>query len=211
MAAVLACGEGAVLSHASAAVLWAFLLPMRGPIDVSVPTRNGRAEVKGLRVHRCASLSAPGHATRRRGIPVTTPARTVADLPQVLEPRLVRRARRQAELFGRLPLDSRGDRTRSDLESDFLDFCHRHGLPAPAVNAKIGRWTVDFVWPERRVAVETDDLPYHRGDVSFEDDHALELDLRLAGYDLRRLTGRQLRSNPAKVARTLRDALGLNG
>jgi very-short-patch-repair endonuclease len=209
MAAVLASGEGAVLSHASAAVLWAFLLPMRGRIDVSVPTQNGRTGARGVRLHRCSSLSAPGLVTCRHGIPVTTPARTVADLSQVLEPRLARRARRQAELFGRLRLDPRSDRTRSDLESDFLDFCRRHAIPAPEVNVKIGTWTVDFVWRKERVAVEADDLAYHRGDVSFEDDHALELDLRLAGYEFRRITGAQLDASPAKVARTLRDALGL--
>ncbi len=209
MAAVLSCGEGAVLSHASAAVLWTFLLPMRGLIDVSVPTQNGRTGPSAVRLHRCSSLNGPGLVTRRRGIPVTTPARTIADLPQVLEPRLVRRARRQAELFGRLRPDPLGDRSRSDLERDFLGFCGRHGIPAPEVNVKVGGWTVDFVWPEQRVAIETDDLAYHRGDVSFEDDHALELDLRLAGYEFRRLTGRQLRESPAKVARTIRDALGL--
>jgi hypothetical protein len=207
-AAVLASGKGAALSHASAAVLWRLLLPVRGPIDVSVPTADGRIGPGGVRLHRCRSLAAAGLVTQHRGIQVTTPARTVADLPGVVPPRLVRRARRQAELFGLLRLDPRGARTRSDLEDAFLRFCRDHGVPAPEANVKIGRWTVDFVWRRQRLAVETDDLAYHRGDVSFEDDHALELDVRLAGYEFRRFTGGQLRASPERVARDLRKAIG---
>jgi very-short-patch-repair endonuclease len=99
------------------------------------------------------------------------------------------------------------DRTRSDLERAFLRFCRRHGLPAPQVNVRVGRWTVDFLWPAARVAVETDSRGYHRGSVAFEDDHARDLDLRAQGYEVRRFTGRQLRENPAQVAADIRDAL----
>jgi len=207
MAAVLASGRDAALSHASAAAHWSLLRPIAGPVDVSVPTQAGRRRRPGIRLHRRASLRSED-IVRHRGIPVTTPARTIADLHGAVSPRLVRRATRQAEILGLL----RGsgvatDRTRSDLERDFLRFCRRHGLPAPEVNVRVGGWTVDFLWRAERVVVETDSLGYHRGSVAFEDDHARDLDLRAHGYDVRRFTGRQLRQNPAQVAADIQDAL----
>jgi len=101
------------------------------------------------------------------------------------------------------------DRTRSDLEWDFLRLCRRHRLPEPLVNVRIGRWTVDFLWPAERVAVETDSHRWHRGSVAFEDDHARELDLRQRGYAVRRYTGCQIREDAAGIVADLRDALGL--
>ena len=170
MAAVLACGDGAVLSHGSAAAHWGLLRPFDGPVDVSVPTHGGRRRRPGIRLHRCASLGTvhgPGKrfVTRLRDIPVTTPARTIADLPAVVQPQLVRRATRQAEVLG-LPLGDgiATDRTRSDLERDFLRLCRRHGLPRPEVNVRIGRWIVDFLWRRERLVVETDSYRWHRGD-----------------------------------------------
>jgi hypothetical protein len=78
MAAVLACGDGAVLSHRSAAALWG-LLPVRsGPVDVTIPASAGRKKRRGIRLHRSPSVISA--STRRSGIPVTTPARTIADL-----------------------------------------------------------------------------------------------------------------------------------
>jgi very-short-patch-repair endonuclease len=149
-------------------------------------------------------------ATRRLDIPVTTPARTIADLRGVSPAWEVRRAIRQAEL-DRLPLgrDVETDRTRSDLERDFLRLCRHYRLPAPEVNVRVGRWTVDFLWRAQRVVVETDSWGYHRGSVAFEDDHARDLDLRRRGLDVRRFTHRQVRDEPAHIAADLRDALAL--
>jgi Transcriptional regulator, AbiEi antitoxin len=146
MAAVLACGPGAVLSHRSAAALWDLLRPIEGPIDVSVPSQNGRRRRPGIRIHRCASLRR-GDITMRQLIPVTTPSRTVEDLQGIVSPQLHRRAIRQAEVQ-RFSLGPRirGDRTRSDLERDFLLLCGRYGFPRPEVNVKLGRWEVDFLW-----------------------------------------------------------------
>lgn len=106
--------------------------------------------------------------------------------------------------------DVNADRTRSDLERDFLRLCRRHGLPAPQVNVRIGRWTVDFLWPAERLAVETDSHRWHRGSVAFEDDHARDLDLRRRGYAVRRFTGRQIQEEAARIVADLRDALGLS-
>jgi len=86
----------------------------------------------------------------------------------------------------------------------------KQSSPAPQVNVRIGRWAVDFLWPGRRVAVETDGYRYHRGAIAFENDHARDLDLRRRGYDVRRFTGRQLRDEPAAIAADLWEALGLD-
>jgi very-short-patch-repair endonuclease len=215
MGAVLACGDGAVLSHRSAAALWGLLRPFDGPVEVSVASYGGRRRREGIRLHRCASLARRGDdggplVTRRRGIPATTPARTIADLRGVVSPRLHRRAIRQAELAGfALDPNIRTDGTRSDLETDFLALCRRAGLPKPEVNVRIGRWTVDFLWPVQRLAVETDSYRFHRGAVAFEDDRARDLGLRARGLRVRRFSERQVRGEAAQVAADLRDALGL--
>jgi very-short-patch-repair endonuclease len=212
MAAVLACGEGAVLSHRSAAVLWELLRPIDGPVDVSVPSSAGRGKRSGIVLHRRPTLAhrptgSPRLVTWRHRIPVTSPACTLADLVSVVPPHLVRRATRQAE-FARL-IDSTGsDRTRSDLEGDFLDLCRAHRIPAPEVNVKIGRLTVDFLWRHERVAVETDSYAYHRGQVSFQDDRARDLELRRRGLDVRRYSELQVNVAAAEVAADLRLALG---
>jgi hypothetical protein len=102
------------------------------------------------------------------------------------------------------------DRTRSDLETLFLEVCAHYRLPPPPeVNVKLGRWEVDFLWRSRKVVVETDYWSYHRGSVAFEDDHARELDLHAAGYTVLRFTDRQLEGEPARVVAVLRAALGI--
>jgi very-short-patch-repair endonuclease len=205
MAAVLACGEGAVLSHGSAAVLWKLLKPFDGPVHVSVPTAAGRKKRRGIHLHRTPALA---KVTYRDNIPVTTVARTIEDLRRSsFPPRLARRAIRQAELMG-LRLDGiETDRSRSDLEAAFLDLWRRHRLPPPEVNAKIGRWEVDFLWRAQKVVVEADTWTYHRGSVAFEDDHARDLDLRAAGYTVLRFTDRQLEEEPGRVVADVARAL----
>lgn len=209
MAAVLAGGPKAALSHTSAAALWGLLRPAAGPVDVSAPTQSGRRARPGIRLHRCRSLRAD-QTTSRRGIPVTTPARTIDDLRRVVPPWQLRRAIRQAELAG-YPLapDVPRDRTRSDLERDFLRLCRRHGIPAPEVNVRIGPWTVDFLWRAGRIAVETDFYGYHRGRVAFQEDRARDLALRRHGFAVHRFSEEQIDDRPAEVAADLRDALGL--
>lgn len=206
MAAVLACGEEAALSHGSAAVLWGFLKPLEGPVHVTSPSTSGKAQRAGIVLHRSPSLRRTGETRVRDRIPVTSPRRTIEDLPSVLPPYLVRRAKRQAEFQGhelRLPTD----RSRSDLETDFLSFCRRHGLPLPEVNVKVGRWEVDFLWPDQKLVVETDFFDYHRGATAFEDDHQRELDLRRMGYTVRRYTGAQLDDYPAEIVVELGEVL----
>ncbi|HVV89977.1 MAG TPA: hypothetical protein VHB53_05745, partial [Solirubrobacterales bacterium] len=162
----------------------------------------------GLQVHRSRTLT-PRDVTRRHGIVVTTPARTIEDIRGAIEPYLFRRALRQAELAGyRVPHLGRVRRTRSDLELLFLGLCDDHGLPRPLVNHRVHGHRVDFFWPAHRLAVETDSWDCHRGSVAFEDDHARDLELRAHGIATRRYTGDQMEVAPEAVVADLREALG---
>lgn len=225
-AAVLAAGGGpferrsllgrwrAALSHCSAASHWGLLRLTAGPVDVLVAGLGGRVRRPGIRVHQSRSL-APADVTLHKGIPVTTPARTISDLreamsagrPDALDERELRRAIRQANVLG-LPIgDENADRTRSDLERDFLLLCRRHDLTPPEVNVRLGRHLVDFLWREQRLVVETDSYVYHRGRAAFQDDRARDLDLTRLGYEVVRLSERQMNEEPDLVARTLEAAL----
>jgi hypothetical protein len=210
LAAVLAVGDEAVLSHTSAVALWQFLRPIAGPVHVTVSGDGGRRKRPGLQVHRSRTLS-PRDITRRHGIAVTTPARTIEDIRGEVEPYLFRRALRQAELAGHpVPHLDRVKRTRSDLELLFLGLCDRHGLPRPLVNHRLHGYRVDFYWPEQRLVVETDSWDYHRGSVAFEDDHDRDLELRAKGITVRRYTGDQLEAASDAVVADLRQELGLS-
>lgn len=217
MAAVLACGSAAVLSHGAAAVHWGLLRPLDGPIDVTVPHHNGRKRRRGIRLHRCATLGAPFQpsgsqkrpvlVTVRDRIPVTTVPRTLIDIRATLPPRLVRRAVRQAEFFGLGLGEIKTDGTRSDLERDFLRLWCRGGRLRPEVNVKIGGMTVDFLWREARLVVETDSYATHCGTVAFEDDRQRELRLRRLGYAVHRFSEEQLEAEPVAVVEDLVRAL----
>lgn len=151
LAAALACGDGAVISHLDAAVLWGLLRSQRrGPVHVTVPTRTGRARREGIRVHR-VPLTA-GDVTRRRGVAVTTVARTLVDVATLLDGRPLERALDEAHYLDLL--DSRvlaatldrnagragarrlgtvlaghepgSTRTRSELKERFLALCSAH-------------------------------------------------------------------------------------
>lgn len=207
IAAVLALGDGAVLSHGSAAALWDLLPPRDGPVDVSLPSRDGRRRRRGICIHRPLSLE-PEETTRRRGIPVTSPARTLADLRASVSARDVRRAVRQADFLGlSTGHDVASDRTRSELERRFLRLCRRHRLPEPVVNMRIGEMAVDFCWVEQKLVVETDGYKSHRGREAFEGDRARDLRLRMLGYEVLRLSHRQVFDEPERILATLRPLL----
>jgi very-short-patch-repair endonuclease len=232
MAAVLACGRpkpvrdvetmtildfwGAALSHRSALSLWALLPSTDGPVDVLISGVSGRGRRASIRLHRSRSLS-PADVTLRKGIPVTRPARAIADIRRVvsrpgalglISPRELRRAIRQADVLG-VPLgdDEKSDGTRSDLERDFLRLCRRHRLPAPEVNVRVGSHLVDFLWRERRLVVETDGYAYHSGRAAFQDDRARDLDLRARGFEVIRLAEKQVNEEPRRVAEVVGAAL----
>jgi very-short-patch-repair endonuclease len=147
--------------------------------------------------------------THRHNIPATTIQRTIDDLraSSQLPPHLLRRAIRQAEHKGHHLDGIESDRTRSDLETAFLDLYRDHDIPPPEVNVKLGRWEVDFLWREQRLVVEADFFAYHRGSISFEDDYARDLDLRAAGYTVLRFNDIQLEEEPDRVASVVAEAL----
>lgn len=208
MAAVLALGKGAVLSHRSAAALWELLPVREGPVDISLPTRAGRRPRDGIRIHRPLSPERP-ETTHRSGIPVTSPARTLADLREIVPAGEWRRAVRQADVLGLASgPEISADGTRSELEQRFLKLCRHNRLPEPAVNQRIGAMTVDFCWVEQGLVVETDGYRYHRGRQAFEDDRARDLRLRALGYQVMRLSYRQVVDEAPRVGAVLRAALG---
>ena len=214
MAAVLACGHGAVLSHRSAAHLHGLIDRSPSLTDVTAP-RAGRP-LGGVRRHRSRDL---GGVTRRDGIPVTTVERTLNDLADVSPERVVARALRQAEvLYGISPSPINGrrgaarltrapDRSRSELERTFKRLCARHGLPEPEHNVRIAGLEVDFLWREQRLVAELDGWRYHRGRQAFEDDRARDQALARAGVRVIRFTHRQVTDRHGDVARTVRAAL----
>jgi very-short-patch-repair endonuclease len=211
MAAVLAFGEAAVLSHRSAAALWGLLPPLAGPVDVTLPSRGGRRRRARIRLHRSSTLAATDRA-RHKGIPVTTPRRTIRDLRRVVTGAELRRAVRQAEVLGFGVEDGLGgDRTRSELEYRFLQLCRRHRLPQPEVNVRIGPYTVDFLWRKQRLVVETDGFRYHRGMTAFADDCARDLELRALGYEVVRLAYRQVTEEGERVVTALSNELRARG
>jgi very-short-patch-repair endonuclease len=209
MAATLAYGESAVLSHRSAAELWQLLPARSAAIHVTLPGDGGRARRHGIHLHRSSALP-PSLTTRRTGIPVTKPARTLEDLRRVAPIDDVRRAVRQAEFLG-LDLGDRAagepELTRSGLERRLLSLCRRHRLPRPEVNVSVGPYEVDFLWRGNRLIVETDGYGSHGGRSAFEDDRARDLELKLLGYEVVRFTYRQVVDQPRLMAQKLRALL----
>ena len=204
MAAALACGSGAAISHRAAAALWRVLPSPSGLLDVTVPRRGGRRKRKGIRLHRSSTLD-PAQTTLRMGIPVTTPARTLADLRRCATPDELSAARRQAEIRGyRFADDPEPDLTHSELERRFLRLCRRHRLPTPEVNVGVGGFVVDVLWREHGLIVETDGYRYHRGRAAFEHDHRRQARLAAAGYEVLRFTWRQVVEDPVEVMDTVR-------
>ncbi len=233
MAAVLACGPGAVLSHRSAAALHELRPTERSGIDVTVPGRSHRRH-PGIDVHRSTTLT-PTDITVVRNIPVTTIARTLFDLAGVVPKRQTERAIDQAEILEVLDLRALEDQLRrnaktpaaprlgallaehvagstptwSVLEEAFLALCRHAGLPPPEVNAWVGlddgepAIRPDFVWRDRRLAIETDSRRYHRSHRSFELDRRRDQRLTLAGWRVVRVTWRQIIDEPAVVARLI--------
>jgi hypothetical protein len=229
MAAVLAHGPGAVLSHRSAAALW----ELRPSARVEVTAERSRVGLAGIVVHRARTLD-PRDAAIRDGIPVTAVARTLLDLAEVLRPRQLERAVDEAERLRMFDLNAiqslcrrspgrHGLRpliallgetfdappaTKSELERMFFGLCRDGGLPLPVANAWVAGVEVDAHWPGTDLVVELDGYAFHRTRGAFERDHARDLRLQLAGYRVLRLTYGQLTGERAEVTATIRALLG---
>jgi very-short-patch-repair endonuclease len=228
MAAVLTCGDGAVLSHLDAAAHWELRQSSSGLIHVTVPSYNGRRAPKGIRIHRSGRLG-PTEVTVHEGIPVTTIPRTLLDLADILSPQALKRAIDEADYRNRFDLTAliaavegnpgrssarlmaavgrAEERTRSPLEDRFLALTDRHGLPRPRVNVWLGECEADFLWPEQRLVVETDGRDAHGTRAAVDRDRAKDLKLRQAGYRVIRYTDSQLRYDEEAIADELRALL----
>jgi very-short-patch-repair endonuclease len=184
LAAVLACGPGAALSHRSAAALWGFAKEHHDYIDVSV-RRTSEARLRGLRCHRRPTLAASEIAIRR-GIPLTQPVQTFLDLVAVMGPRDLERAINEADKLDvidadalrralddhagepgvrplRRILDKHTFRLSDDeLERLFRPLATAAGLPVPLTKQMVDKFEVDFYWPCLGLVVETDGWRYHR-------------------------------------------------
>jgi very-short-patch-repair endonuclease len=210
MAAVLALGEGAAISHRSAAALWRMLPPQDGPIEITVPGDGGREKREGIEVHRSCTLIA-GISILRNGIRLTKAARTLQDLQRVASAETYRSAVRRAldlRLISSEQLGSEDELTRSELERVFRSLCRRHRLPQPEVNARVGPYEVDFLWRDRRLIVETDGFRHHGHRDAFESDRAKDACLQSEGFRVLRFTYRQVTDASADVAASLRRLLG---
>ena len=202
MAAVLAFGGGAAVSHQSAATLWRLLPPSNGAIHVTLHGDNGRDRRAGITIHRSSTLIA-GVTTRRNGIAVTRPGRTLRDLHGIVPQPVFRAAVRKAldlRLIANGDLRSPDDLTRSELERRFLTLCRRHRLPQPEVNARVGPYEVDFLWCHRCLIVETDGFAHHRSRTAFESDRARDATLQSQGFWVLRFTYRQVADRTPVVA-----------
>ncbi len=226
-AALLACGDGAILSHGSAAALWKYVKHWTPSFEVTATWDRRR---RGIKVHR-ASMLTRRDITRQLGVPVTSPARTVFDMTPSLKTdaalrRFVNDARLTrtfhiadlAELLARHPrhpattrlrpfLTAKGGPTRSEFEDAFTEFARQYGLPAPVVDTHVLGYEVDALFPDHRVIVELDGWDFHSDRGAFESDRDRDAELLAAGYVTIRITWERLKSQPAREAERLRRIL----
>jgi Protein of unknown function (DUF559) len=231
MAAVLACGEGAALSHQSAAALWGIGWERRGRIDISV-RRRSELERPGLRVRARAKLDA-ARIVAKDEIPVTEVVQTLIDLATELPPRGVERAVNEADkhdlvdpetLRSRLGsykgepgvkplrtlLDKRTFRlSDSDLEILFRPIAAAAGLSPPLSKQLVNGWEVDFFWPDLGLVIETDGLRYHRTASTQTRDARRDRTHALAGMTPLRFTHYEVKYEPTQVRQELKRAAAM--
>ena len=232
MAAVLACGPAAVISHRTAGQLWGIV-----PRAATVPevSRAGYFRQRsGILCHR--SPVPPDEAGEQLGIPVTSVARTQLDLAGALSKRGLERAMHEVEVRGltdRLSLQDLLERyprrrgaanlrallgaktpagiTQTELEELFVEFLDAHGLPRPRLNPTLPvrerLLRPDCMWPEQRLIAELDGRGVHRTDRAFESDRQRDRILLVEGWRSTRVTWRQLRDEPVAIAADLRQLL----
>jgi len=229
MAAILACGPGAALSHGSAAALWGFGKGQGNTIDISVPVRR-RSRLRGIRIHRRTEAILEDVLTHDR-IPLTSPIRTLIDQATRLRPMQLERAVNEADKLDRVRADAlreslddyRGQPgvtplrelldplafrlSDSELEQRMRPLARSAGLPAPQTKAWVNDYEVDFYWPELGIVVEADGLRYHR--TASQQKRGLERDQAhlAAGMWPLRFSHWQIKYDHAHVQKILRSAV----
>jgi very-short-patch-repair endonuclease len=227
LAAVLVCGEDACLSHRSAAGLWGLTRSDRGPVEVTASSGRGRP---GIVVHEGGVD--PKDRTTAAGIPVTSVARTLFDLAEVVDKRQLERAFEEADRLGLLEMRrleavcarGHGRRAlrpirrlinearaptypRSPLEDRFSVFCREHDLPPAETNVEVLDHEVDAFWPRQKLIVEADSWSFHRHRAAFEGDRARDAAMQAEGFRVIRITERRLKREPQTVAAEIRRLL----
>ncbi len=233
MAAVLACGPGALLSHRAAAALHGVRQSSAMKIDVTVPGRSHRRH-QGIALHRSTTLT-EADATVVDGVPCTTVARTLLDLAEVLPRRPMERAFDQAESLQGLDLGAIQDQlernrtrpgakrvrsildehyvgstlTESELEEAMLALSRAVGLPTPEVQQWLdlgdddGMIRPDFLWRAQRLIVEVDSVKFHGTRQRFEADRRRDQRALVAGWRTVRTTNRQIKRRPEELRATV--------
>jgi very-short-patch-repair endonuclease len=224
LAAVLACGPDALLSHRTAGARWGFFRSQSARIEVTAP--RSRRGPRGIVVHRSRCLIPEDRAVVD-GIPVTTVARTIVDLAEVLTDQRFGEVVNEAEvqrLFDlrqiravqrRLPGQTgRLDRvlaayeeppfTRNNAERRFLELCEHHSLPQPRANVLLHGYEVDFHWPGANLVVELDGAATHQTRKRFEEDRRRDRRLAKKGIQVLRVTWWQLDEGARDLAALLR-------
>lgn len=230
LAGVLACGAGSLASHRSAASLWGLASAPHNEVEVTVVGRD-RKPRSGLRVHRVRALD-PRDRRLHRGIPVTSPARTLLDCAATAAPDELERAIAEAYALKlvtdgeiRRTLDRAPNRpgagrlraelgreggprwTQSEAERRMLRLIREARLPVPHTQVRIAGWPADFFWPEHKLILEVDGYPFHNHRRAFERDRRRDAAHVAAGYRVVRVTYRQLREEPLAVAVVIARAL----
>jgi very-short-patch-repair endonuclease len=226
LAAVLACGNGTLVSHRSAAALYGLAIPPQHGAHVTVVRRSCRSRT-GLRVHNVERLD---DRDRRfpRGIPTTSPARTLVDLASdatsdeleraiaeahalklVTEDELKAAADRApkhagvAALRAELRREAGPQWTQSGGERRMLELIRAAGLPIPQTQNRVAGWPADFLWADQRLIVEFDGYQFHGHRAAFERDRRRDQAHIAAGYTVIRITWRQLTEEPLSVVATI--------
>ena len=205
MAAVKACGDGAVIYRRAAGYLLGLLRGSAPPPEVLTPTER---RVAGVATHHTRSVIATD-AAAARGIPVTTAPRTLVDLaatlsaeelalachnawtryrttPAQVEKILARRPTSPDTDLIRWAISGDSDTFLSRLESGFARIIKDAGLPRPQTNRPAGSFCVDCRWPDHRLTVELDSYGFHNSRRSWKNDHQREREARARGDEFRR-------------------------
>jgi very-short-patch-repair endonuclease len=205
LAALLACGPTAALSHRTAGVLYRILPFWTGPIEITIPDRRCRPR-PALRPY--ANQLDPTEVTTRHGLRLTSPARTLQDLATVLDPDSLERATNEAEVLRLVPVKpGKPGITREEAERRLLSLLHRSGLQPTKTNVRVCGHEVDALYEPARLIVEMDGYTFHRTRRAFEEDRRRDANLLAAGYRVMRVTWRQLTEEPeafvVRLARSL--------
>ena len=235
LAALLACGPHACISHGSAGFLWQLMPDPSDDMPVEISLAQGhRGRRPAIRVHR-VSLHAD-EVTTLDCIRLTTLSRTLVDLAAMLDRRGLERVLAQAErvrqldrsklqdyvascagrpgvpLLRSLICDEIGPAfTRSEAESRFLALMRKAELPAPETNVRVGEYEVDFLWRSERLVVEVDGIAYHSSSGSFESDRRRDARLTACGLTVVRVTWNQIVREPEAMLVRLAQTFARNG